>query len=136
MRRIPGLIALLVALLVLIGGIAAAQSRLATCAPVPLIGDNLLPNAGLNRTDPSSLLPDGWAAQAPGAQLRGPAIDSEGFDYNQDGRALQLIGIANWVEMPAVSVTPGQRYCATIRALTDSEHQSATHARLVFRWFG
>jgi peptidoglycan/xylan/chitin deacetylase (PgdA/CDA1 family) len=135
MRRIPGLIALLAAVLALVGGIAAIQSRLATCAPVPLLGENLLPNASLNRTDSSALLPDGWAAQAPGAQLRGPGVDGEGFDYNQDGRTLQLIGIANWIEMPAVPVTTGQRYCATVRALTDSELQSTTRIRLGFLWF-
>jgi hypothetical protein len=67
-------------------------------------------------------------------QLRGPAVDGAGFELDGDGRALQLIGIANAVEAPVVAVRPGESYCFTARALTDNARGTPTRARLVFAW--
>jgi peptidoglycan/xylan/chitin deacetylase (PgdA/CDA1 family) len=131
-RRVYILVGLLAALLA--AGALLTQQRLASCAPIPLVRENLLPNPGLAAAQPGAALPDGWSAAAPGAQLRGPQIDGEGFDYTGDGRALQLIGIANYLETPPVPARAGQVYCAQARTLTDSERGSNTRLRMTFRW--
>jgi hypothetical protein len=133
MRRGLLLVALCTALL--LGGAAlVARERMARCAAVPLLAGELLPNAGLAPGD-SPRMPQGWASAANGVELRGPAIGSgEGFDLDGDGRALQLIGIANDVETPPAPVRPGQVYCFAGQALTDSGNGSATRLRVVFDW--
>lgn len=122
----------------LVGALGASlylRQRAARCAAVPLLADQLLPNPGLAEVDADSGMPAGWGRAAPqGVQLRGPAVDGEGFDLDGDGRALQLIGIGNYVQTPAAPVRPGQRYCFSGFALTDSPQRSATRARLVFEW--
>lgn len=110
------------------------RERTARCAPIPLLADNLLPNASLARSNGSASLPDGWEAAAPGVVLRGPAVDGEGFDLDRDGRAIQLIGIGNHLQTPSLPVEPGKRYCFSGRALTDSEKRSTTRIRVVFEW--
>ena len=107
------------------------QNRQARCAAVPFVTPELLPNAALESSDQPSM-PTGWSAAAPGVELQGSA--GKGFDYNNDGRALQLIGIGNFVQTPPITVQPGARYCFTGRALTDSAKHSATRLRLVFDW--
>ena len=77
-------------------------------------------------------MPAGWSAAAPGVELQGS--EGKGFDYNNDGRALQLIGIGNFVQTPPIAVQPGTSYCFAGRALTDSAKRSATRLRLIFDW--
>jgi hypothetical protein len=128
-------------LVILFGGVGLAgaaafllQSRISGCAAVPLLAENLLPNPTLLRHIPTDPMPDGWLADAPGAQLRGPAVDGQGFDYDGDGRAIQLIGIANAVQSPPAAIHPGQMYCLAAHTLTDSDKQSSTRLQVSFRW--
>jgi len=107
------------------------QNRQARCAAVPLLTRELLPNAMLAPGEQTNL-PAGWYAPAPGVELQGSR--GKGFDYNNDGRAIQLIGIGNFVQTPPIAVQPGQSYCFAGRALTDSAKRSATRLRLVFDW--
>jgi hypothetical protein len=109
------------------------RQRIDRCAYVPLLAENLLPNAGLLPGDQAGM-PAGWARAAGGVELRGPAIDGEGFVLDGDGRALQLIGIANYIQTPPIAVQPGRNYCFTGYALTDSEQGSATRLRVSFHW--
>jgi hypothetical protein len=115
-----------------LGGSLFAGSRMANCASVPLLADNLLPNATLV----GETAPNGWSSPAPGVELRGPALgNGEGFDLDGDGRALQLIGIANYAQTPPIDVQAGQSYCFVGRALTDSHLKaSATRLQVVFHW--
>lgn len=128
--------AALVSILVgFLGVLIYMQQRVARCAYVPLLADELLSNANLAAPGDIPGLPAGWERAAGGVQLRGPAIDDEGFDLDGDGRALQLIGIANYAQTPATSIATGQRYCFSGFALSDSPIlASTTRARLVFRW--
>ena len=124
-------------LCLLVGALGAflyLRQRVARCAPTPFLADELLPNAPVVAPGELPRLPAGWTARAPGAELRGPAVDGQGFDLDGDGRALQLIGIGNYVMTPAAPVRPGQRYCFSGFALTDSAQRSPTRARLVFQW--
>jgi hypothetical protein len=132
MRRALLLAALGVA--VCLAGALVLQSRMNNCAALPLLADNIVPNAALARTDAAAPLPDGWSSSAPGAQLRGPAIDGQGFDLDGDGRALQLIGSGNTLRFPPIAIHGGRAYCVAVSALTDSEKHSATRVRLVFTW--
>jgi len=117
-----------------VGLVIALQNRQSRCAAVPLLTSELLPNAALAPGDDPKM-PRGWNRAANGVELRGPAIgQGEGFDYNNDGRALQLIGIGNYVQTPPIAVQPGARYCFAGRALTDSAKRSATRLRLIFDW--
>ncbi|MFV9505927.1 MAG: polysaccharide deacetylase [Oscillochloridaceae bacterium umkhey_bin13] len=120
--------ALFCVLVGLLGVIIALRQREARCAPTPL-SPNLITFTG---TGPG--LPEGWSRRAGGVELRGPAVDGQGFDLDGDGRALQLLGIGNYVQTPPVTVRPGTRYCFTGFALTDSIQRSPTRARLVFQW--
>jgi hypothetical protein len=122
--------ALAVALLGM-AGLLVVQNRQARCAAVPLLTRELLPNAALAPGEQPHM-PAGWSAAAPGVELQGSA--GKGFDYNNDGRALQLIGIGNYVQTPPIAVQPGGRYCFAGRALTDSAKRSATRLRLSFDW--
>lgn len=122
---------LLAALLLLVigGGLGLfVQQRLAACASVPLIGTNILPNAALRPNPAQPALPNGWRAAAPGVQLGEFSLDA-------DGRALQLMGLANYVETPPVPVQGGQRYCVTVRAITDTPLGSPTRVQLTAHWF-
>jgi hypothetical protein len=101
--------------------------RIARCAPTPA-------NPNLVTFNGDSGMPVGWGRAAGGVELRGPAVDGEGFDLDGDGRALQLIGIGNYAETPAVAVRPGAATCFSGFALSDSGHASPTRARLVFQW--
>lgn len=124
----------MVAAIGVIGALAGlAWMRMANCQAVALLAADQLPNASL-AAEPGAVLPDGWQRFAPGAELRGPAIDGQGFELDGDGRALQLIGINNYVETPPVAVHAGQSYCFAGAALTDSAQGSATRLRAVFRW--
>lgn len=126
------LLSLLVAAL---GAWVFLGQRADRCVTVPLLAPQLLPNADLAAPGPIPGLPEGWGRAAGGVQLRGPGVDGEGFDLDGDGRALQLIGIANYVETPEVPVRPGARYCLTARALTDTPlSSSGTRARVSFLW--
>lgn len=111
-----------------------AQERAARCASVPLLTAELLPNANLLPDGDVPGMPAGWSRAAGGVQLRGPAVDGEGFDVDGDGRALQLIGIANYAQTPPVPVQPGRPYCFSGLTLSDSALGSTTRARLVFAW--
>ncbi|MEF3274051.1 MAG: polysaccharide deacetylase family protein [Chloroflexus sp.] len=111
------------------------SQRLDRCAAPPFLNPNLLPNADFALAGMVAGLPDGWGRGAGGVELRGPAVDGQGFDLDGDGRGLQLIGIANYVQTPPVIVQPGTTYCFTIAALTDSLLRSPTRVRLVFEWY-
>ena len=111
-------------------GIAFVLQRDAACSGFPAFAENQLPQpifVGENLA-----VPQGWSARARGVELRMPAVDSEGFDLDGDGRALKLVGIANAAVMPVVEVHEGERYCASVRALSDGV--SGPRARLVFAW--
>jgi len=111
------------------------RQRIDRCAYVPLLADELLPNANLAAFDQAAGMPAGWSRGASrGVQLRGPAVDGEGFDVDGDGRALQLLGIATYAGAPTVAASPGATYCFSALALTDSPLRSPTRARLVFGW--
>ncbi|PDW01440.1 hypothetical protein [Candidatus Viridilinea mediisalina] len=114
-------------LISLLGGLLFIQQRIAACQPVPG-RPNLISFSGGNG------LPDGWARRAGGVELRGPAVDGQGFDLDGDGRAFQLLGIGNFLQTPAVTVRPGQRLCFSGFALTDSIQRSPTRVRLLFQW--
>ncbi|KAB8142671.1 polysaccharide deacetylase family protein [Chloroflexia bacterium SDU3-3] len=131
-------LALALGLLVLVGAFLMVRQRQLSCAPIPLLSDDILPNAALMPAN-GSRMPDGWASRASGVELRGQAVsqnpDEWGFDLDGDGRSLQLIGIANEVLTPLVPVAPGRSYCFVGRALADSPAKhSATRLRLVFEW--
>src|SRR5690242_18300248 len=79
------------------------RNRMEQCAAVPLLADDLLPNAGLVPGN-QPRMPQGWTSAAPGVQL-------EAFDLDGDGRSLQLLGIANYAQTPSISVQAGQSYC-------------------------
>lgn len=119
-----------------LGVLIYIRQRADRCAYVPLLADELLPNANLSAPGDVPGLPAGWARAAGGVQLRGPAVDGQGFDLDGDGRALQLIGIANYAQTPPIAAAPGARYCFAGFALTDSPLGSSTRARLAFRWLG
>ncbi len=116
-----------------LGALLYAQQRVAACAFVPLVAAELLPNASLVPGETAGM-PAGWQRRGGGVELRGPAVDGQGFDLDGDGRALQLLGIANYVQTPPIPVRPGARYCFSGFTLTDSEQRSPTRARLVFDW--
>jgi hypothetical protein len=127
---------LLIVLAGLLGGVAGmllAQRRLADCAYVPIIGRELLPNATLAPGD-NPKLPQDWFAPAAGVELRGPQVgQGEGFEYDNDGRAIQLLGIGNYVQTPSIGVQPDRSYCFAGKALTDSQG-SATRLQIQFVW--
>ncbi|MBK9712731.1 MAG: polysaccharide deacetylase [Kouleothrix sp.] len=125
------MIVLAAALAAVAGLLALARGRQAACAYVPLLAEELLPNADLAAADGSGM-PAGWGRGVPaGVELQG---NRRGFDYDGNGRALQLIGIANYVQSPPLGVRPGASYCFAGRALTDSDKRSATKLRLAFDW--
>lgn len=104
-----------------------AQQREARCAVTPG-RPNLITFVG------QAGMPEGWARRAGGVELRGPAVDGEGFDLDGDGRAMQLLGIGNFLQTPPVAVRPGERFCFSGFALTDSIQRSPTRLRLTFAW--
>lgn len=110
-----------------VGLVLTIQQRLARCAYVPLLAEELLPNANLAIAGDTSALPRGWSAAAPGVQLGSFAVDG-------DGRALQLMGIANYIQTPPVPVRSGQSYCFTGLAITDSQQGSTSRLRVAFQW--
>lgn len=112
-------------LLALIGGVIFLQERQRTCLWVPILGENLLPNADMRLGD--GPLPEGWQAAAPGVQRSDFAIDG-------DGRAMQLMGVANHLQTPPITVVPGQAYCFHARAITDSVLDSPTRLQVAFQW--
>ncbi|MEI6778220.1 MAG: polysaccharide deacetylase [Chloroflexales bacterium] len=117
-----------------LGVLSFIQQRVDRCAYVPLLAAELLPNATLSASNDTPGMPVGWARGAGGVQLRGPAVDGQGFDLDGDGRALQMIGIANYVQTPPMPVRGYSRYCFSGFALSDSPLDSTTRVRLVFRW--
>lgn len=132
-RGLMGL--LLAAVLAASGGALVINRRLEQCQAVPLLAGDILPNPALSPDSSAGLMPRGWGRGASGVELQGAAVTpGRGFDLDGDGRALQLIGIANYVETPPIPVRAGRAYCFTGRALTDSPKGSATRARLEFRW--
>lgn len=135
MRRIFPILALCCGLFGIAGAAMIARDRLAQCKAIPLIADELLPNADLAVVDDVPGMPLAWSRAAGGVELRGRAFgNGEGFDLDQDGRALQLIGIGNYVETPWMQVVPGQSYCFSGHAITDSVKGSPTQLRVSFRW--
>jgi peptidoglycan/xylan/chitin deacetylase (PgdA/CDA1 family) len=126
-RLLPGvLIGCL--LLMGIGGLAyTVQQRMLRCAYVPILADERLPNASLEEASDGATLPAGWRAAAPGVKTGMFALDG-------DNRSIHLMGIANYVETPPISVQPGQVYCFVGHAITDSEKGSPTRVRISFHW--
>lgn len=120
--------ATIVCLLVgVLGVVIYAQQRIDRCAYVPLVAGQLLPNANLATPGDISDMPQGWSSAAPGVRLGEFAVDG-------DRRSLQLIGIANYVQTPAIAVQPGRSYCFRALAITDSDKDSATRLRVSFHW--
>ncbi len=114
----------------LVGGLGVwlyMQQRIAGCAYVPYLAENLLPNADLSQPGSVEGMPAGWSSAAPGVRLGEFAVDG-------DQRALQLMGIANYVQTPPVMVQPGRSYCFHGLAISDSEQDSATRLRVSFHW--
>ncbi len=103
------------------------RQRAAQCAAVPLLAENLLPNADLAQVGQAGPLPQGWQAGAPGVQVGAFALDG-------DARSLQLMGIANYVQTPAIAVQPGKTYCFVGHAITDSDSERGTFVQVTFRW--
>jgi hypothetical protein len=130
--------ALLAGALLAAGVLAAlllARQRQEQCAYLPIVGEELLPNAAL-APGQSKSMPEGWGRAATGVELRGREFSSnpDQWGFNLTGRSLQLVGIANAVQTPLIAVSPGQRYCFVGRALTDSEKRSETRLRVVLEW--
>jgi hypothetical protein len=124
-------IAIVIALLGTGGLALAARERLVSCAYVPVLAEESLPNADFAAIDAAGM-PQGWGRRvAAGVELQG---NGRGFDYDGDGRALQLIGIGNAVQAPPIAVRPGASYCFLGRALTDSDKRSTTRLRVTFDW--
>lgn len=117
-----------------LGAFLYGQQRAARCLAVPVFADGLLPNADLASPGAVDGLPAGWGRAAGGVQLRRPSDPDGGFDLDGDGRALQLLGIANYAQTPSIPVAPGERYCFSGYALSDSPLRSPTRARLRFQW--
>jgi hypothetical protein len=105
----------------------ATQQRMARCAYVPLLAEDLLPNADLAVPGDPPGMPLGWSAAAPGVQLGEFAVDG-------DRRSLQLIGIANYVQTPPVPVQGGQSYCFTGLTMSDSHRGSTPRLQVGFHW--
>lgn len=103
------------------------QQRIGQCGYVPLLAAELLPNADLATPGAVPRMPQGWSAAAAGVELGAFAVDG-------DGRSLQLMGIANYVQTPPIDVTGGQVYCFRGLALTDSVQRSPTRLQLTFHW--
>ncbi|NCC33888.1 MAG: hypothetical protein EOM24_18010 [Chloroflexia bacterium] len=116
-----------------LGALLYLQQRAAQCNP--LFARELLPNADFALVREPGTLPDGWNRRAGGVELRGPAVDGQGFDLDGDGRAMQLLGIGNYLQTPTVTVQPGVRYCVSGFALTDSIQRSPTRVRVAFHWY-
>lgn len=120
--------AMVVCLLVGVSGLALyIQQRIERCAYVPFLADELLSNAALLPGEQSGM-PQGWDRAAGGVELVSSAVDG-------DGRALQLIGIANYAQTPPIAVRPGQHYCFTGLAIIDSILGSSTRVRVSFNWY-
>ena len=126
------LLVILVGVVFAVGAMVMVRTRLEGCRSVPLLADDRLPNADL-AAPAGAKLPTGWSSFANGVELRGPAVDGKGFALT-NGRALQLIGINNYVQTPNIAVSGGKSYCFTGQALTDSDKSSTTRVRAVFRW--
>ncbi len=109
------------------GAITLLQQRMARCAYVPLLAENILPNADLSQHGHDTQMPTGWVAAAPGAMPGDFALDG-------DQRSLHLMGIANFIQTPPVPVAPGRSYCFSGYAITDSAKGSPTQVRLRFQW--
>src|SRR5262245_17028433 len=105
------------------------ENRTERCAYVPLLGGDRLGPIEYGQARPSGadgvLLPPGWSAAAKGVQIGDFAIEP-------GTHSLQLIGIANYVETPTVSVQPGAAYCFVGQAIADGA--SATRLQVAFRW--
>lgn len=134
-RRTIGAALALAGLLAALALALLIQRRQAACAYVPLLGDELLPNAALAPDPADDRRAQGWASRtASGVELQRPGRDGRGFDLDGDDRAVQLIGIANYLEAPAAPVRPGASYCFSGFALTDQPDKGDTRAQLLFRW--
>lgn len=126
-RRLLAAATLVCLLVAALGMVLFIQQRIAGCAAVPVLAEQLLPNADLAIPGDPPTLPHGWTAAAPGVQIGAFALDG-------DERALQLIGIANYVQTPTVAVQPGNSYCFSGYAISDSVLGSATRVQLSFHW--
>lgn len=138
MRQRATILFLTAPLIVLIAGASAlawlAGRREAQCLPLPVLGSELLPNASLAPDPAAPNMAAQWASRtSSGVELQHPSLE-KGFDLDGNDRALQLIGIANYVETPAMNVQPGRGYCFSGAALTDQPDKGATRVQLQFRW--
>jgi hypothetical protein len=111
------------------GAVYGLQARIAGCKAVPFVAAELLPNADLAQPGGPMGLPQGWSGAAAGAALGEFAVDG-------DRRALQLMGVANAIQTPAIAVEPGQRYCFSGQAISDAPNGAGTRVRLSFNWLG
>ena len=125
------LILLLCSGLLGIGGTALlAQERLASCAYVPFLSGDLLPNSDFARDTDGDAMPDGWSAAVAGPVRLAAAGD---FTVTGQGRSVQIIGIANALRSPTVAAQPGASYCLIAQALAD-QAPAPTRMRVRFSW--
>ena len=125
--RIAGLIVAMALVTGLAGGIS--RWRRSSASPATLTGPNLLPNNDFATDADANGLPDGWSASgASGVQL-------SDFDYNGQGRSVQIVGINNYLASPFIAVRPGTSYRIAFRAMADDPQKpSPTRARVRFHW--
>ncbi|KPV50678.1 hypothetical protein SE17_25490, partial [Kouleothrix aurantiaca] len=134
MRQRRTILFLIAPLIVLVAGASGlawlAGRREAQCLPLPVLGGELLPNASLAPDPAAPTMAAQWASRtSSGVELQHPS-QQKGFDLDGNDRALQLIGIANYVETPAMDVQPGRSYCFGGAALTDQADKGATRVQL------
>ena len=120
MRRGILLVLLSGALLMFVGATLFVRARLARCAAVPVLAASRVgaPDFTQLAEDPRSgpgvpPLPIGWSAWAKGVQVGG-------FTVSGTGNSFQLLGIANALVAPPITVRPGERFCVTALALADA----------------
>lgn len=107
----------------------AARERTARCAYIPILAEPLLPPPDFANLAPAPsgvLLPAGWSAPAVGVQVGDFTVTGEGHSF-------QLLGIANALQTPPVTVRPGHAYCVSAQAIADSTI-SGTRVRATFDW--
>lgn len=132
MRRGILLVLLSGALLMFVGATLFVRARLARCAAVPVLAASRVgaPDFTQLAEDPRSgpgvpPLPIGWSAWAKGVQVGN-------FTVSGTGNSFQLLGIANALVAPPITVRPGERFCVTALALADA--RSETRLQVRFEW--
>ncbi len=116
----------LVVALVLVGlGIAYSVRQARGQIPLSITGPNILQNNDFAaNVDDNKELPDGWSRGATGVALSASSYDNQ-------GQAVQIQGINNYLRSPFVAARPGTEYRVAFRALSEA---AATNVRVLFHW--